>query len=332
MMDFPGLLDYVEKLVEEPDDVNGEHVDAMRSTLQHSNVVGDEQSDGTAELNALRKGGFPVKCHHCGQFGQRKEGEIHLDYCFLREAPGMRSAVILVGKERQTKMMLSCMVPYTGVGTEWVTALLGRDLRNFGIADNSTVVLKSDQEPVLIDMLKDVQRWRVERNSRATTTIVHSSVHDSRSNGFVERGVRRFEQIFRTHKLDLERKVGKGVDVHLPVMAWLAEHVADMYNKSHVYEDGKTAYEKLRGRKYKGEMLPFGCQVLHRGVVAPRWLPGTWLEKTWSSDEHLVATETGKVVRARSVRRMPEVSSWSADILCGITGQPWGPTGTITPR
>ena len=51
--------------------INGEHVDAMGSTLQHSNVVGDEQSDDTAELNALRKGGFPGKCHHCGQFGHK---------------------------------------------------------------------------------------------------------------------------------------------------------------------------------------------------------------------------------------------------------------------
>ena len=75
--------------------------------------------------------------------------EIHLDYCFLREAPGMRSAVILVGKERQAKMMLSHMVPYKGAGTEWVTALLGRGLRNFVIADSSTIVLKSDQEPAL---------------------------------------------------------------------------------------------------------------------------------------------------------------------------------------
>ena len=40
-------------------------------TLQHSNVVGAEQSDDTAELNALRKGGFPGKCHHCGQFGHK---------------------------------------------------------------------------------------------------------------------------------------------------------------------------------------------------------------------------------------------------------------------
>ena len=90
----------------------------------------------------------------------------------------MRSAVILVGKERLTKMMLSHMVPYKGAGTEWVTALPD-DLRNFGIADSSTIVLKSDQEPALVDLLKDVQRWRVERNSRATTTIEPSSVHDS---------------------------------------------------------------------------------------------------------------------------------------------------------
>ena len=104
-------------------------------------------------------------------------------------------------------MMLSHMVPYKGAGTEWVTALLGRDLRNFGIADSSTIVLKSDQEPALVDVLKDVQRWRVERNSQATTTIEQSSVHDSKSDGFVERGVQSFEQTFRTHKLDLERKV-----------------------------------------------------------------------------------------------------------------------------
>ena len=33
--------------------------------------VGDEQSGDTAELNALRKGGFPGKSHHCGQFGHK---------------------------------------------------------------------------------------------------------------------------------------------------------------------------------------------------------------------------------------------------------------------
>ena len=76
------------------------------------------------------------------------------------------------------------MVSYKGAGTEWVTALQGRDLRNFGSADSSTIVLKSDQEPALVDLLEDLQRWRVERNSRATTTVEHSSVHDSKVEWF----------------------------------------------------------------------------------------------------------------------------------------------------
>ena len=179
----------------------------------------------------------------------------------------MRSAVILVGKERQTK-------------TEWVTALLGRDLRNFGIADSSTIVLKSNQEPALVDLLKDVQRWRVEKNSRATTTIEHSSVHDSKSNGFVERGVQSFEQIFRTHKLDLERKVGKGVD-----QSWLGSRsTLQICTIRAMSTRMERRLMRNFGEEYKGEMLLLGCQVLHRvigkligGVVAPRWLPGTWV-------------------------------------------------------
>ena len=60
----------------------------------------------------------------------------------------------------------------------------------------------------------------------------------------------------------------------------------------------------------------------------PRWccgstvVVGTWLGKTWSSDEKLVATERGKVVKARSVLRTSEESSWIADCLIEITGEP----------
>ena len=49
---------------------SGEHFDAMGSGEQPNNAVGDEQSGDTAELNALRKGGFPGKCHR-GQFGHK---------------------------------------------------------------------------------------------------------------------------------------------------------------------------------------------------------------------------------------------------------------------
>ena len=43
------------------------------------------------------------------------------------------------------------MVPHRGAGTERIAARLGRDVRIFGIAENATIVLKSDQEPALGD-------------------------------------------------------------------------------------------------------------------------------------------------------------------------------------
>ena len=51
------------------------------------------------------------------------------------------------------------------------------------------MTLKSDEEPVLVDLLKESQRWSDERNSQAIMTIEH---------GYVGRGVQSFGQVFRT--------------------------------------------------------------------------------------------------------------------------------------
>ena len=47
-------------------------------------------------------------------------------------------------------------------------------------------------------------------------------------------------------------------------MIWMVEHVADILNKFKVGHDGRTAYERLKGKKYKGEVLEFASCVLHR--------------------------------------------------------------------
>ena len=90
-------------------------------------------------------------------------------------------------------------------------------------------------------------------------------------------------------------------------------HCADLYNNVHVHEDGATSYEQIRGKTYRGELLEFGCQVLHRipekpqgGLMQARWVQGTWLGKRWASEEHLIATLDGKVVRAGTVRMIAE--------------------------
>ena len=53
--------------------------------------------------------------------------------------------------------------------------------------------------------------------------------------------------------------------------------------------------------------------------MVTRWLPGTWLGKTRSCDEHVVSVESGEVPRAKCVWRMPGELSWSADRRFEVT-------------
>ena len=86
------------------------------------------------------------------------------------------------------------------------------------------------EEPAMVDLLKDVRRWRVERGRH------DRHVGDSKSHA-----VERVHSLvhFGTHRFGSGTKAEKTVD-SLPI-AWLAEHVADTYNASHVHEDGNTA-------------------------------------------------------------------------------------------
>ena len=77
------------------------------------------------------------------------------------------------------------------------------------------------------------------------------------------------------------------------------------------------AYERIKGKKYCGLMLEFGTVVhvkfqgkLQGGLLRERWGVGVWLGKRWSNDEHIVSMSSGKVVRARDVRPMPEKESF----------------------
>ena len=60
--------------------------------------------------------------------------------------------------------------------------------------------------------------------------------------------------------------------------------------------DGKPAYERLKKKTHRGELLPFGAAVMIRvagkvpgGLMTERWHLGTWLGKRFHTEEHTVA-------------------------------------------
>ena len=66
----------------------------------------------------------------------------------------------------------------------------------------------------------------------------------------------------------LINRVGLKFSALHPVMAWLVSHAADVVNKFRVGSDGKTAYERAKGKTFKREVVEFGERVFcRRGKV-----------------------------------------------------------------
>ena len=80
--------------------------------------------------------------------------EVHLDYCFPRDAIGGESVVVLVARDRETKMTTAHVVPAKGADIEWIAEQVCRDLLKFG--HHGDLVLKSDQEPAITELLREV--------------------------------------------------------------------------------------------------------------------------------------------------------------------------------
>ena len=116
----------------------------------------------------------------------------------------------LVGKDRQTKLFMAHVVPLKGGDFEWITGQVAKDLKKFGIQGD--VVLRSDQEPAIKDMLQEVAKQR----PWARTVVESSPSGDSKSNGFAERAVQSIEELVRVHKLALERRLGQRLKVSHP--------------------------------------------------------------------------------------------------------------------
>ena len=136
-------------------------------------------------------------------------------------------------------------------------------------------------------------------------------------------------------QLAVENRIQAKLDVHSAAFAWLVETAVDSWNKQHVAADGKTAYERLKSKKYRGDFLPFASPVMLRvagkvrgGEMTERWLPGLWVGKRFHTNEDVVIRESdGAAVRTKAVKVMPE--PLTAEMLSRIRGIPSAPKGAV---
>ena len=217
---------------------------------------------------------------------------------------------------------MSTIVPMTGASLEWVARR-----REIGL-EGSDVVLKTDQEPAIVSLVGEVVWGRL-----AKTVFDNSLVSASQSNGSVERAIQSVSGQIRIMLDALEARLGQAVrGTGAGALAWLVEYASVLWDRYAVSADGKTSYERLRGKKPRMLGLEFGEKVHWRHAVATGqcnnnldsvWAEGVYLGHKTLSGESIVGNKDG-VFKTRTIRRVPVEDRWHYDLVLAVGGVPCG--------
>ena len=151
------------------------------------------------------------------------------------------------------------------------------------------------------------------------------------SNGVVERAVQAVEQNLRANTSSLDERFGVRVDVQHPVLTWLCEYVSYMMNRLEVASDGKTPYERVKGKRADVAGLEFGEKVLWKYSpgkrmenMNARWGYGMFLGVRPRSGELIVVDGGSREIKyVRTVKRIPKEQRWDANNLEWVKMVPW---------
>ena len=233
---------------------------------------------------------------------------------------------VLVAKERKSKAIFAHAVDAKGSGEDgYVVNRLVEDVHWLGW---TKMLLKTDNEPAIVQVLKDtLTTTRVEVPHMEQISEEHGARYDSASNGEAESAVKQIQRMTRTLKLCLESRLKRRIPTNHAIMTWLVEHVAWILCTRSRGEDGKTAYERIKGREFGKRGVGFAEKVWH---VLPRKGPeledkakldalckeGIVLGYCRDSPEyHVYDLEEHKMIKARSIKRMPIEDRWDAEAL-----------------
>lgn len=94
--------------------------------------------------------------------------------------------------------------------------------------------------------------------------IENSKVGQSASNGVAERAVQPISELNRVMRSCLQDHLKIGIPSHHPVIAWMLEHAGELIPSFQIGPDGRTAYERARGKPVRCSFVECGERVHNR--------------------------------------------------------------------
>ena len=251
-------------------------------------------------------GHFPYRdwCHICvrahgKELEHRRDAgktrdvpEYSFDYCFPGDELGFKWTV-LVGRERMSRSVMCTAIAHKGGGGKFSLHKCFEFFEENGDQENK-IIVKNDQEPSIQFLMKDM----VEERKTGQTLLEESAKYSSGSNGIVERSVEDMEARIRAVFLSLQERLGVKIDARERIVAFIPEYVAYLYNRLHQGQDGKVAYERIKGKRPTVLGVEFGEKVLYKikhgtklEKINPRWEFGIVVGVRKRSNEVMISTK-----------------------------------------
>ena len=234
-------------------------------------VVGKPPSQRELDEHSVTHIPYRNWCRHCvsgrGQSDHhRKQLDRHeqevpvvsIDYAFLAESSTKSSQEhlqpVIVLKDRKSGTVKAHMVEEKGVNVFAVKRLV----QDVALLGYKRIVFKSDNEPAILAL-----KHAVKNECPIEIVMEESPVGESASNGEVENAFKCVEGQFRTMKSHLEEEYGeKLVSTHMCV-PWMIRHAAELIDRFAVDSDGRTGYQRRKGKRFGGQMMQFGEGVMY---------------------------------------------------------------------
>ena len=293
-------------------------------------------------------------CEHCvkgralgqahrsmkGEFAESDVARVLMDYGYLHEEETVVEDDH--GEKKEAKISLTTMVMVEtmnasvwayaldakGTSTlDWLARQVVEDLETVGL-NKEKIITKTDQEVSMTQLQREIARQRGD----AATGTENSRVGDSNSNGRIERAIREVKGLVRTLRSAIEENTKGKITLADTVVPWLVRHAAYLITRCRVGQDGKTAMQRLKGRKVSTPLAEFGETILFKlpkvrtmpGDFENKFETGIWLGCTVRSGEHIVGTPRG-VYKVSSIMRKAEDRRWSLEMIKDVNGSPMEP-------
>ena len=326
------------EIVAEGDDGDAEAEHGQREARKMRSPEMPSQAE--VDVHELTHVPFRSWCRHCIR-GRGKESnhsskcdresgsipEFSFDWCFPGEEVPGKTLSVLVGRMRDTRMTLSTMSPTKSSGS-WIASRVLAFFRECG-CEAGDIVVKTDQEPAMVSLTTEMTRLR--SGKHVGRMIMENSVKgDSQSNGMIERAVQSVEGIVRVMRSAFQENYKIELDVQDAIWPWLIEYGSYVLNRMEVGKDGKTSYERNKGKMAHVNGIQFGEGVQWKrkpshgalGKLAILWEDGIFLGVKGTTSEMIVGGLSG-VFRTRTIQRVPMERRWSLENLKFVNGVPW---------